>query len=81
MIDTSFPVYGNDTLAKISSAIRWLNRKTQETVSFDLYDYPHVVDFLDKIIFNGNEYFLQSNIVSKTPRIVNKQSLTLVRWY
>ena len=76
LIDTSFPVYGNDTLAKISSAIRWLNRKTQETVSLDLYDYPHVVDFLDKIIFNGNEYFLQSNIVSKTPRIVNKQSLT-----
>jgi len=81
LIDTSFPVVGNDTLAKLSSEIIWLNRKTQETISFDIYDYLHVIDFNDRIIFAGNEYFLEDNTVTKNPKIVNKQSVQLVRWY
>lgn len=81
LIDTSFPVVGNDTLAKLSSEIIWLNRKTQETISFDIYDYLHVIDFNDRIIFAGNEYFLNDNTVTKNPKIVNKQSVQLVRWY
>lgn len=81
LIDTSFPVVNQDKLAELSAAIRWLNRKTQETISMDIYNYPHVIDFNDRIIFNGNTYFLDSNSVTRTPRIVNKQSITIVRWY
>lgn len=81
LISTDFPVVNNDTIIKLVNAIRWLNRKTQETISMDIYDYPHVIDFNDRIIFNGNVYFLESNSVVKTPRIVNKQSIKIVRWY
>lgn len=81
LISTDFPVVNNDTIIKLVNAIGWLNRKTQETISMDIYDYPHVIDFNDRIIFNGNVYFLESNSVVKTPRIVNKQSIKIVRWY
>lgn len=81
LIDPNFPVIGDGALAELTSAVKWLNRKTKETVSFDVYDYPHVFDLNDRIILNGNEYFIESNTVIKTPRIVNQQSLVLVRWY
>ena len=81
LYDSSFPVDGAEALQDLTNQLKWLNRKTQETISFDLYDYPHVIDFNDKIIFNGNIYFLEINTIIRTPRIVNKQSLTLVRWY
>ena len=81
LIDTSFPVVNKEKLIELTDAIKWLNRKIQETVSFDVYNFPHVIDFNDKIYFNGNAYFLESNTISKNARIVNKQSLSLVRWY
>ena len=81
LYDTSFPVADVPTLKAITAAINWLNRKIKETVTFDLYDFPHVIDFNDKIIFRGQTYFLESNTVVRTPRITNKQSLKIVRWY
>ena len=81
LYDSSFPVSGAEKLIELTAALKWLNRKTQETISMDIYDYPHVIDFNDRIIFNGATYFLESNTVVKTPRIVNKQSVQLVRWY
>lgn len=81
LYDSSFPIDGKATLYALTAELRRLNRTTQETISLDIYDFPHVFDFIDKIIFGSNEYFLDSNSVSKTPRIVNKQSLKLVRWY
>lgn len=81
LYDSSFPIEDYNTLYALTAELRRLNRTTQETISLDIYDYPHVFDFNDKIIFGGNEYFLDGNSVSKTPRIVNKQSLKLVRWY
>lgn len=81
LFDTSFPVYGDDKLAEITAAIRWLNRKTQETAILNLYDFPHVVDFNDRILLNGNEYYLKSNTTLQNTRIVNKQTLSLVRWF
>ena len=79
--DSSFPVDGDKKLKEITSDIIWLNRKTQEIVTLNLYDFPHVVDFNDRLIINGNEYYLKSNIAIQTPYIVNKQTLQLVRWY
>ena len=83
LVDTSFPIDTRDAdfLRNLTDDIIWLNRKIQETVTFDLYDYPHVIDFNDKIIFRGQTYFLESNTVVRTPRIKNKQSLKIVRWY
>lgn len=81
LIDTSFPVADFEKLVELTDAIKWLNRKIQETVSFDVYNYPHVIDFNDRIIFNGNIYYLESNTVSKNSRTVNKQSVSFVRWY
>ena len=80
-IDTSFPVYGEAALIAITDAIKDLNRRTQETVTVDVYDLPHVIDFNDRIVFHGKTYFLENNYAVKTTRIVNKQTLTMVRWF
>ena len=81
LVDTSFPVYGDDNLSYLTQQLIWLNRKTEETVTLDIYGYEHIVGFDDKIIYNGNIYFLKSNTVTQTETIVNKQSLSFVRWY
>ena len=81
LIDTSFPVYGDDKLEELTNAIKWLNLKTQERIDIDIYNYNHVIDFNDKILFNGNYYYLQNNTVIKNSHIVNKQSLSMVRWH
>lgn len=78
--DTSFPVADIHTLYRITAAITKLNRKIQETVTLSLFGCPHVIDFNDRIILFGNEYFLKSNNISTTPRIFHQQNLTLVRW-
>lgn len=46
----------------------------------DIYNYNHVVDFTDAIIFKGNNYYLDSNTISQTPTEL-KQSIQLVRWF
>lgn len=81
LIDTSFPVLDKSKLIELTRAIKWLNRKIEETVSLDIYDYPHIFDFNDKFIFNGNTFYFKGNIANKTSRITNKQSLQIVRWY
>ena len=81
LIDTTFPVDGQSYLEALTQAIMWLDRKTEETIKVDLYDYPHVIDFNDRIIWGGNTYYLRSNTVTVTERIANKQSLEFVRWY
>lgn len=81
LVDTSFPINNSSMLTTVTNAIKWLNRKTKETVTMDIYDYDHIIDFNDRVLFNGNTYFVESNVAQKTPRINNQQSLTLVRWY
>ena len=88
LIDTSFPVKGYMFLRKLTLAIEWLNRKTQEEVSLEIVanvrngvpDITHVVDFTERVKLNGHEYFLVSNNVELTPRSL-KQRLNLVRWF
>jgi hypothetical protein len=81
LVDTSFPLYGDDVLAYLTQQLQWLNRRTEETVTVDVYDLNHVVGFDDRVVFNGAVYHLKSNSVLKNERTVNKQSLALVRWY
>ena len=81
LIDTSFPVEGDSKLEQLTNAIKWLDRKTEESITLDVYNYEHVIDFNDRILFNGNTYYLRSNTAVKTEKIVNKQSLEFVRWF
>ena len=88
LIDTEFPVVGADYLRMLTREIEWLNRKTQETVTVEIRarirsgvpDIDHIVDFTERIRFEGNEYFLQSNMVELTPRLL-RQTIKMVRWY
>ena len=88
LIDTEFPVVGADYLRVLTREIEWLNRKTQETVTVEIRarirsgvpDIDHIVDFTERIGFEGHEYFLQSNTVELTPRLL-RQTIKMVRWY
>ena len=88
LIDTEFPVVGTDYLRALTREIEWLNRRTQETVTVEIRarirsgipDIDHIVDFTERIRFEGHEYFLQSNTVELTPRLL-RQTIKMVRWY
>ena len=88
LIDTEFPVVGTEYLRALTREIEWLNRRTQETVTVEIRarircgvsDIDHVVDFTERIRFEGHEYFLQSNTVELTPRLL-RQTIKMVRWY
>ena len=88
LIDTEFPVEGEAYLKELTQAILWLNRKTQETVTLEVYaniqdgvpDVGHIADFTERMKFEGKEYFLQSNAVELTPRSL-KQTIKMTRWY
>ena len=87
LIDTEFPVVGADYLRVLTREIEWLNRKTQETITVEIRarirsgvpDIDHIVDFTERIRFEGHEYFLQSNMVELTPRLL-RQTIKMVRW-
>lgn len=81
LIDTSFPINDRNTLISVTDAIKWLNRRVKETVSMEIYDYNHVIDYNDRIILDGTTYYLESNVVQKSPRVNNMQAITLVRWF
>lgn len=87
LVDTDFPV--DDTMALLAlSELYWMNQRIKETVTLDLVPpvtasvpaYQHIIDFTDRIIYGGNEYFLSSNNISFTPT-GHRQSLRLVRWF
>ena len=74
------PTSDRDKLKAYLNELKWLNRKIKETVTMDIYNYGHVVDFSERVRFRGHEYYLVSNAVSQTTREL-KQSVQLVRWY
>lgn len=74
------PTDDKDVLLKYTKAVMWLNRKVRETVEMDIYEYNHVIDFIERVRFRGNEYYLSSNKIIQTTREL-KQTVTLVRWY
>ncbi|ORT99033.1 hypothetical protein D081_2212 [Anaerovibrio sp. JC8] len=74
------PTSDTDKLEAYLSELKWLNRKVKETVTMDIYNYGHVIDFSERVRFRKHEYYLVSNTVSQTTREL-KQSIQLVRWY
>ncbi len=78
--EANFPVEEESILRELTREIKWLNRKIKETVTMDIYNYSHVLDFTERIAFRGHEYYLVSNRISRTVREL-KQNVTMVRWY
>lgn len=80
LFDTEFPIYDSATLKKLTRDIEWLNRKTEEKLTMDIWQYNHLIDFTDRVKYQGNTYYLESNQVSRTPTEL-RQTVTIVRWY
>lgn len=81
LYDSSFPIHNVGKLMELTEAVRWLNRRTKETVTMTIYEYPHLIDFNDRILFNGAQYFLVSNVAMTNARVFNEQRVTFTRWY
>lgn len=75
------PDKGAHRLEQITEALKWLNRRTKEIVTLSMYKFPHVIDFNDRVVLDGVEYFLVNNTARSSTRLYNEQNLTLVRWY
>lgn len=88
LIDTEFPVKDENYLAMLTEEIEWLNRRTKETVTMEIVsrvrngvpEVKHILDFTERVRFEGSEYFLVSNQVTLTPRSL-RQSITIAGWY
>ena len=78
--EANFPVEESEILKGLTRELKWLNRRIKETVTVDIYNYDHVLDFFEKIRLFGYDYFLVSNEISQTTREL-KQSIAIVRWY
>ena len=78
--DNSFPISDKDYLHDLTQEMLDWNNNIEEKVSFEVYNYGHMIDFTDKILLDGNEYYLESNQYDKDPRS-EKQSVVLIRWY
>ena len=81
-INSSLLYTGSDKVfdQMLQLELKMLNRKTEETVSVSVYGLSHIIDYDDKVIFNGCTYFLQSNTFTRDAVTVNRQDLRLIRW-
>ena len=88
IVNTSFPIADDDIKNACIDAMIWLNRRIEETIDIDIYcevvngiaQIDHIVDFSERILLDGNEYYLVSNSINLTPREF-VQKLSLIRWY
>ena len=88
IVDTSFPVRDLDLLVALTNEVHWMNRKTRERVNVEviigvhngLPEHNHIIDFTERVVLDGHEYFLETNTISFTPRKL-VQRLQLVRWF
>lgn len=89
-IPADVPVLDVETGRIYRRELEWMDRRIEEKASLTITAPVrkgvvdpagnHVMDFFDRYILNGREYYLVSNTVTLTPRSL-KQALTLVRWY
>jgi len=87
---TDIPVKDQASARMYLDEMEWMDRAIEETAHVVLTapvrqgiveaQGNHVMDFFDRYLLGGKEYFLSSNTVSLTPRSM-KQTLTLTRWY
>lgn len=87
---TDFPLNDTDgglTLGEIAAELNAYDRCIQETLQIELVEpvvdgkptMTHIVDFLERVKFRGNEYYLERNEIERTMREI-KQTITAVRW-
>lgn len=74
----SMPVTDSTTMARIAADIIWLDKKTEIRVTLDAYA-DVIYDLSKKILWQGDEYYLESNNISDEPD-KTLQRLELVRW-
>ena len=78
--NTRINVADQSTLNSIASKIGDLNGKTEEKLSV-VYIGNTYIDFSYKVTLDGNDYYVDNNNISVTPKNGVRQTLTLVRWY
>jgi hypothetical protein len=78
--NSTYPISDSDTINKIATNLNYLNGKTEQKLTVEVYD-QFIIDLVDyTVIIDGNEYFIDDNHVE---RQAEKwiQTLDLVRWY
>ena len=51
-----------------------------EAVKDGVSSLTHVINFGERIKYNGNEYCLERNTVTRTAREI-KQNIVMIRWF
>lgn len=75
----TYPVADYNTLSAIASNLDSYEGKTEYTLQGDIVGGSHIYTFNDKIIYNGDTYYLVSNNVSVNYSTI-RQSITAVRF-
>lgn len=79
IVDTNFPVSDEATTNALTAELKWMNGAKEERVNTTVWGYS-VIDFTKRVIFRGNTYYLERNVLTKNAHEL-KQALDLVRWY
>lgn len=74
----TMPVTDFASIRRIASEIIWLDKKTEIRVQLDAYA-DTIFDLRKRIVWQGDEYFLESNTVTVDPD-KTLQRLELIRW-
>lgn len=85
--DPYIPTVDHSIRKQIQKEIDSYDRSIQETVSLDIImpviagkpTMKHIIDFTERIKFNGAEYYLMRNTVEQTVTSL-KQSIEITRW-
>lgn len=75
----SYPVADYDTLEAIANALDSYEGKEEITLNGEIVGGDHIYTYDDKIIYNGNTYFIVANNVNRTYNTI-RQNITAVRW-
>lgn len=75
----TYPVADISTLQAIADCLDDYEGKEEITLQGELVGGSHVYNYNDKIVFEGQTYYLVSNNVSRTFNTI-RQSITAVRW-
>ena len=81
-----YPIANKDSfsggfgLQQVADALDYYEGKTEEILSGTIVADTHLYNYQDKIVYNGNEYFLVSNNVTQSASGV-RQDITAVRYY
>ena len=74
-----YPVADLVTLRAIATALDTYEGAEEITIQGEVVGGTHLYNYNDKIVYNGNEYYLISNQVTRTPG-ATRQNITATRW-